>query len=73
MATGFVLINIDPDKEPFHFFIIENGNGRTSLSRTLKSMEEKNLIIKNPIRKTTQCANSSYALRKKMRSFQLLC
>ncbi len=49
MATGFVLINIDPDKgTPSTSLGPKMGMEATSLSRTLKSMEEKNLIIKKP-------------------------
>ncbi len=51
MATGFALISIDPDKgTPSTSLGPKMGMEATSLSRTLKSMEEKGLIYrkKNP-------------------------
>jgi hypothetical protein len=50
MATGFALLSMDKNiGTPLHHWD-QNGNGATSLTRTLKSMEEKGLIIrkKNP-------------------------
>jgi hypothetical protein len=48
MATGFAL-SMDKNIGPLHHWD-QNGNGGYSLTRTLKSMEEKGLIIrkKNP-------------------------
>lgn len=51
MATGFALLNIDPEKgTPSTSLGPEMGMEATSLSRTLKAMEEKGLILrkKNP-------------------------
>ncbi|HEY6142021.1 MAG TPA: MarR family transcriptional regulator [Flavobacterium sp.] len=51
MATGFALLNIDKDKgTPSTTLGPKMGMEATSLTRTLKSMEEKGLIIrkKNP-------------------------
>lgn len=49
MATGFALISIDPDKDtPSTSLGPKMGIEATSLSRTLKSMEEKGLIIRKP-------------------------
>ncbi len=45
MATGFVLLNIDPDKgTPSTSLGPKMGMEATSLSRTLKTMQEKGLI-----------------------------
>ena len=52
MATGFVLLSIDKDKgTPSTTLGPKMGMEATSLTRTLKSMEEKGLIIrkKNPL------------------------
>lgn len=52
MATGFVLLNIDPeDGTPSTSLGPQMGMEATSLSRTLKTMEEKGLISrrKNPV------------------------
>lgn len=51
MATGFALLSIDPEKgTPSTSLGPKMGMEATSLSRILKSMEEKGLIIrrKNP-------------------------
>lgn len=51
MATGFVLLNIDPENgTPSTSLGPKMGMEATSLSRTLKTMEEKGLITrkKNP-------------------------
>ncbi|MBF6608288.1 MAG: MarR family transcriptional regulator [Flavobacterium sp.] len=51
MATGFALLSIDRDKgTPSTALAPKMGMEATSLTRTLKSMEEKGLIIrkKNP-------------------------
>ncbi|GHA41933.1 MarR family transcriptional regulator [Salinimicrobium marinum] len=51
MATGFSLLSIDPEKgTPSTSLGPKMGMEATSLSRTLKTMEEKGLIIrkKNP-------------------------
>jgi len=51
MATGFVLLSIDKDKgTPSTTLGPKMGMEATSLTRTLKSMEEKGLIVrkKNP-------------------------
>jgi DNA-binding MarR family transcriptional regulator len=51
MATGFILLNIDPEKgTPSTSLGPEMGMEATSLSRTLKNMENKGLISreKNP-------------------------
>lgn len=52
MATGFALLSIDPDKgTPSTSLGPKMGMEATSLSRTLKTMEDKGLIIrkKNPV------------------------
>lgn len=52
MATGFVLLSIDKEKgTPSTTLGPKMGMEATSLTRTLKSMEEKELIIrkKNPL------------------------
>jgi DNA-binding MarR family transcriptional regulator len=52
MATGFALISIDPDEgTPSTSLGPKMGIEATSLSRTLKSMEEKGLIVRksNPL------------------------
>ncbi len=49
MATGFALISIDPEKgTPSTALGPKMGMEATSLSRTLKSMEQKGLIIRKP-------------------------
>lgn len=49
MATGFVLLNIDKEKgTPSTALGPQMGMEATSLSRTLKSMEEKGLIERKP-------------------------
>ena len=51
MATGFVLLNIDPEKgTPSTSLGPQMGMEATSLSRTLRTMEDKGLITrrKNP-------------------------
>ena len=51
MATGFVLLNIDPEEgTPSTSLGPQMGMEATSLSRTLKTMQDKGLIIreKNP-------------------------
>jgi len=49
MATGFVLLNIDPeDGTPSTSLGPKMGMEATSLSRTLKTMEDKKLIIRKP-------------------------
>ena len=49
MATGFALISIDPDEgTPSTSLGPKMGIEATSLSRTLKSMEEKGLILRKP-------------------------
>ena len=49
MATGFALLSIDPeDGTPSTSLGPKMGMESTSLSRTLKSMEEKNLITRQP-------------------------
>jgi DNA-binding MarR family transcriptional regulator len=49
MATGFALISIDPDEgTPSTALGPKMGMEATSLSRTLKSMEEKGLIKRKP-------------------------
>lgn len=49
MATGFALLSIDPDKgTPSTALGPKMGMEATSLSRTLKTMEEKGLIIRKP-------------------------
>lgn len=51
MATGFILLNIDPENgTPSTSLGPKMGMEATSLSRTLKTMEEKGLITrkKNP-------------------------
>lgn len=47
MATGFILLNIDPEKgTPSTSLGPKMGMESTSLSRTLKTMEDKDLIIR---------------------------
>ncbi|WP_431158607.1 MarR family winged helix-turn-helix transcriptional regulator [Winogradskyella poriferorum] len=49
MATGFALLNIDPENgTPSTSLGPKMGMEATSLSRTLKTMEEKGLIIRKP-------------------------
>ncbi|MDG3581495.1 MULTISPECIES: MarR family winged helix-turn-helix transcriptional regulator [Galbibacter] len=49
MATGFTLLSIDPEKgSPSTALGPKMGMEGTSLSRTLKSMEEKGLIKRKP-------------------------
>jgi DNA-binding MarR family transcriptional regulator len=50
MATGFALLSMDKNIGTPSIIGTTNGNGGYSLNRTLKSMEEKGLIIrkKNP-------------------------
>ncbi len=49
MATGYVLLNIDKEKgTPSTALGPKMGMEATSLSRTLKSMEEKGLIERKP-------------------------
>ena len=50
MATGFALLSIDKDGTPSTALGPRMGMEATSLTRTLKSMEEKGLIVrkKNP-------------------------
>ncbi len=49
MATGFALISIDPDEgTPSTSLGPKMGIEATSLSRTLKTMEEKKLIVRKP-------------------------
>jgi len=49
MATGFALLSIDPEKgTPSTSLGPKMGMEATSLSRTLKSMEEKGLIVRKP-------------------------
>ena len=49
MATGFALISIDPDEgTPSTALGPKMGMEATSLSRTLKNMEEKGLIERKP-------------------------
>jgi len=49
MATGFALISIDPDEgTPSTALGPKMGMEATSLSRTLKNMEEKGLIERRP-------------------------
>ena len=49
MATGFVLISIDPEEgTPSTALGPKMGMEATSLSRTLKSMEKKGLIERRP-------------------------
>ena len=49
MATGFALISIEPDGgTPSTSLGPKMGIEATSLSRTLKTMEEKGLIIRKP-------------------------
>ena len=52
MATGFALISIDPDEgTPSTSLGPKMGIEATSLSRTLKTMEEKGIIVikSNPL------------------------
>lgn len=49
MATGFALLSIDPEEgTPSTSLGPKMGMEATSLSRTLKIMEEKNLIVRKP-------------------------
>lgn len=49
MATGFALISIDPEEgTPSTALGPKMGMEATSLSRTLKTMEEKGLIVRKP-------------------------
>lgn len=49
MATGFALISIDPEEgTPSTALGPKMGMEATSLSRTLKTMEEKELIVRKP-------------------------
>lgn len=49
MATGFALLNIDPDKgTPSTSLGPKMGMEATSLSRILKTMEERGLIARKP-------------------------
>ncbi len=49
MATGFALISIDPDKGTSSTSLgPKMGMEATSLSRTLKTMEDKGLILRKP-------------------------
>lgn len=49
MAAGFAILSIDPDKgSPSTSLGPRMGMEATSLSRTLKSMEEKGLIYREP-------------------------
>ncbi|HLA56550.1 MAG TPA: MarR family transcriptional regulator [Flavobacterium sp.] len=49
MATGFALLSIDKDKgTPSTALGPKMGMEATSLTRTLKSMEEKGLIVRKP-------------------------
>jgi DNA-binding MarR family transcriptional regulator len=49
MATGFVLLNIDPEEgTPSTSLGPKMGIEATSLSRILKTMEDKDLIIRKP-------------------------
>lgn len=49
MATGFALLSIDPEKgTPSTSLGPKMGMEATSLSRTLKSMEDRGLIIRKP-------------------------
>lgn len=49
MATGFALLSIDPEKgTPSTSLGPKMGMEATSLSRTLKMMEERGLIVRKP-------------------------
>ena len=49
MATGFALLSIDPDEgTPSTSLGPKMGMEATSLSRTLKTMEQKGLIVRKP-------------------------
>lgn len=49
MATGFALLSIDPDEgTPSTSLGPRMGMEATSLSRTLKTMEERGLIVRKP-------------------------
>ena len=49
MATGFTLLSIDPEKgTPSTALGPKMGMEATSLSRILKTMEEKGLITRKP-------------------------
>lgn len=64
MATGFTLISIDPDEgTPSTSLGPKMGMEATSLSRTLKSMEQRGLIErkKKPTR-WSQCHHNAYRL-----------
>ncbi len=47
MALGFALLSIDRDGTPSTALAPKMGMEPTSLTRTLKSMEDKGLIVKN--------------------------
>ena len=49
MATGFALLSVDPEEgTPSTSLGPKMGMEATSLSRTLKTMEEKGLIVRKP-------------------------
>jgi len=48
MATGFALLNIDPEGTPSTALGPKMGMENTSLSRLLKTMEERQLIERKP-------------------------
>lgn len=48
MSTGFALLSIDKDGTPSTALGPRMGMEATSLTRTLKSMEEKGLILRKP-------------------------
>lgn len=48
MATGFALLSIDKDGTPSTALGPRMGMEATSLTRTLKTMEEKGLILRKP-------------------------
>ena len=50
MALGYALLNIDKDGTPSTSLAPRLGMEPTSLTRTLKTMEEKGLIVKKKIR-----------------------
>jgi hypothetical protein len=56
MATGFALLSMDKIGT-FYIIRTKNGNGGYSLTRTLKSMEEKGLIIQRKIQMMVVCLN----------------
>ena len=73
MATGFALLSIDPEKgTPSTSLGPKMGMEATSLSRTLKTMEDKGLIErKTQSRRWTWCTHSSYRIwQRKKRLFQ---